>query len=211
MSDSARGSLTEFLPDQESRSDSRLGEALRKRREEIGLSQAQAAIDIGVTERTLRRWESTGIVSKLRDREQIELRYGKRFPWPDNLPDVSRGTVVRERAPDPYRARNDRIANFEREMVRLGADDFEADLSRALAAEFVDALGRPAPEGEAPLDPDAELEFFLNNGLRPWVARRIQLRAASSQESLPGGAKFEADHVRPAERPSTKKRQSSGE
>jgi hypothetical protein len=76
-------------------------------------------------------------------------------------------------------ARAQRVQAFVNDMVRLGADDFEADYVRERGRSYVESVlfADGAPElTEA--EYDAELDEYLNKILRTWVINHMKARGA---------------------------------
>lgn len=125
-------------------------------REELGISQEEAAKRLGVSGGTVSRWERGAQSIKPRDVDAIEkLVEAKRL---DET--VPRGTVPAAMASE----RTKRIDRFGLEMARLGADDFEVDTVREAARSFLESI-----MSHGGTDVDAELDQFMKVSLRAWV------------------------------------------
>lgn len=78
-----------------------------------------------------------------------------------------------------------RADQFEREMIRLGADDFEADHVRIRARSFIESVQSSGGTDTNLTDVELieELENYLNYSLRPWVIAHMAKRGATPNES----------------------------
>jgi hypothetical protein len=91
---------------------------------------------------------------------------------------VSRGTRPNDVGAKSVRRRR-RIETFEREMIRLGADDFEADHVRSRARSFLESvLSSGGTEDISEEELDRELELYLQNNLKVWVEEHMAKRGA---------------------------------
>lgn len=86
-------------------------------------------------------------------------------------------------------ARIRRAEQFEREMVRLGANDFEADHVRIRARNFIESVLSHGGTDDDQLtddDLDHELELYLLNSLRPWVIDQMKKRGVEPNDGQLG-------------------------
>jgi transcriptional regulator with XRE-family HTH domain len=156
-------------------------EEFKAAREAAGLTQDQAAQLLGVTGKTVSRWE-TGAPIKPRDLAGAKSIFAEIVRQREFLDKkVPRGTMsLMERIlgeEGPGDARRKRIEQFEREMVRIGADDFDADYVRRAARDFIEQI-----HSAGGTDVDEELETYLEYSLRPWVLKRIDQRRRRSEQ-----------------------------
>lgn len=197
---------------------------LRAARVAANLTQDEAAQLLGVTGKTVSRWE-TGAPVKPRDLAAAEQAYAEAAAGSGLDKKVPRGTVALDTAahlPGPLAA----IARrFELEMARLGGTDEEVDhVDATLHSEHVAILVNQRQDGSPRTAEERDAEFRLQmRALLRWLLMRMEFlnrtpgdlaaieAIIGAPSTLPGGAKFEADHTRKAERPSTTKRKTAGE
>lgn len=79
--------------------------------------------------------------------------------------------------PNRGAARRKRADAFVNEMVRIGADDFEADYVRERVRTFIESVlfGDGAPE-LTEQEYDEELDEYMNKILRAWVVAHMKKR-----------------------------------
>jgi transcriptional regulator with XRE-family HTH domain len=142
-------------------------------RERSGLTQEQAAQELGLSVASMSRKELGKQPVTSRDVAAME-RIADGAP---RLVKVPRGTLVAREPVARYNAKLDRIQAFERQMIRLGADDFEADHVRERARAFVEAI-----HSQGGTDIDEELELYLEASLKPWVVAHMKRRGAKPKE-----------------------------
>lgn len=157
---------------------------LQSARKRAGLSREKVASALNVSAKTIERWEKTGRIGP------AELRSIRAFyqnpegavgsagldnDVPRGTPNraVMRGTLSPLQGGDP---RLMRITMFEREMIRIGANDAEADDIRERAVSYLDSLF-----ARGATDIDRELDLYLDASLRPWVTKRIEERATQAK------------------------------
>jgi transcriptional regulator with XRE-family HTH domain len=173
-----------------------------------GVSNAELAAAVDVDPATVSQWRTDAFppnderlkkIAELLGVTVAWLRYGSDSVLAKALsgelgeptsPLGRRGRAVFERPPDEIvqvgahrrvggAARTQRINAFTNEMVRLGADDFEADYVRERSRTYVESVlfADGAPDlSEAELD--AELEDYLTKILRTWVINHMKARGA---------------------------------
>jgi transcriptional regulator with XRE-family HTH domain len=145
-------------------------------RERAGLTLEQAAVAIGVASySTVWRWES-GERAPGSENYRKAMTIYRRLAEERHAGNVPRGTNGREGA-QGFATRTKRIELFEREMIRLGADDFDADYVRRAARDFIEQI-----HSAGGTDVDEELETYLEYSLRPWVLKRIDQRRRRSEQ-----------------------------
>lgn len=132
------------------------------------MTQAQLAAAIDVDAQTVARWERDERTPNAEDFGKVQRLQDNHAKQTGISTLVPRGTSEQTR----------RIEAFEREMLRLGADDFEADQVRALGLAFLGAVG--ANTAIVLID---EVELYLNSGLRPWVLKRIERRRTGDPQA----------------------------
>lgn len=155
---------------------------LQAARKISGLSRERVASLLGVSAKSIERWEMSGKVgpAQLRALRGVYADVAAGRISTDN--DVSRGTSqptesARAESDKAYSARLRRVEEFKRQMVRVGADDFEADQVEMLGERFVLSMAAAyANHPSYPIDEDEEVDLFLRFGLRPWVIERIERR-----------------------------------
>jgi transcriptional regulator with XRE-family HTH domain len=154
---------------------SQIGQALRAARERARLTQAEAARLLGVDKQTISRWERGETAVKAADHNRALERYGAadggRLDTVGS--NVSRGT-------SPALARfAPAVDRFEREIIRLGADDDEVDRIRAIlrAPPVTGVLVAGSPEEQ-----DAEFDIFLE-ACRVWLKLHMQRRGLDTRPS----------------------------
>ncbi len=174
---------------------SAIGSILRRARENAGLSRAAAAQQIGVDPQTLYRWEEEDGAPKA-DVSRIlraEAAYGVDLVSALRRclgVAVPRGTSPGAKFRVPPRLAP-RIELFERDVIRMGADDFEVDHIRdVLRSSETASLFRGSAAGArlTPEEEESELEILFDS-LRAWVRRRIERRVmARAGEATATGA-----------------------
>lgn len=177
------------------------------------MSVAKAAAQIGVTEKTLRRWESAENSPNADDLIRAAAVYKRSLAELDALVPVSPDHIVAQildkggnlnvsfedaqelAAIDggPTKAHLDRFKKaliFEREMIRRGANDAEADTVRFRTRAFLRAL-RPADYLGLDDEPsngermaDAEFDSYLEFVLKPLVDIWIHARTSPPIEPI---------------------------
>lgn len=156
---------------------------LQTARKQAGLSRERVASLLGVSAKTIERWELSGKVgpAQLRAIRAFYADVGQRSL--DN--DVTRGTSSSAETADTA-GRMRRVESFQREMLRLGADDFEADNIDTMGVRFISAAEAwPIINPGHDVDVDAEIVLFLEFALRPWVLERIKQRAEANGRGIP--------------------------
>lgn len=180
---------------------SQIGETLKAWREKAKLTQAEAAQALGVASITVSRWER-GVVIEIEPANMAGIARVYDVALTDVfallgihdkalVTDVPRGTrdtvtrfarITQERAATKRAAdRTRRAEQFEREMIRLGANDYEADHVRVRARSFLESVlssgGTEDAVDEEALD--REFDIYLQNSLRLWVIDQMKKRGAT--------------------------------
>lgn len=159
---------------------------LQSARKRSGLSREKVASGLNVSAKTIERWEKTGHIgpAELRAirafyRDALASEGGSSLdndvPRDTSNRAVVRGTLGPLQGGDP---RLMRITVFEREMIRMGASDLEADDVRERAASYLESL---LARDES--DVDRQLDLYLEASLRPWVTKRIEHRASHPDDA----------------------------
>lgn len=161
-----------------------LGSALKSERTSAEVSQEEVARVMGVSVKTVQRLEQAETVKPghavaFRSAVDALVRARSERRRPDNV--VPRGTSTEAHSASVVSGRGTlrlrRADAFEREMVRLGANDFEADHVRTRARNFLESVlshgGTPDLTED---DLDQEFEVYLQSSLRPWVIDQMKKR-----------------------------------
>lgn len=182
---------------------SKIGERLRKARDEADLTQEQAATLLGVSSMTVSKRERGVLGISAEEFERVLAvyqengRYGRQIRLGQIVPRRTVGepgvsryeadmhwlNVEEADASPQLRGRYERLVSFERKMIRDGATDEEANYIRARGLAFLRSM---SPEeylgdnddksiGEAMLD--VEFNNYLEHVVGPVVAERIEARA----------------------------------
>ncbi len=191
---------------------SQIGDWLKQARVAAGLSREQAAGHLGVTYKTVERWEAGKHPPSGDTLIRAAKLYGVPFQDLVSVINVPRGTVLKESVAIPY-ALGTTFEAFTRELIRAGATDREVDF-------FADVLRRPetarlikVSENAGPLPDsavasqwDALLDDFRVLAHR-WIAKRETkpVRAAIKVKDMPAAIAKELA-ARDAEKPKRKAR-----
>lgn len=143
------------------------------------MTQVELAKRLGVRPATVSEWES----GKTRPTRANVGAVAAVLGVPES--ELLRAPAVVGEAMAPYDSRSAarfrRAESFEREMVRLGADDFEADFVRVRSRNYIESIlssGGTETEGLSDDDLDRELEAYLSGFLRTWVREHMKARGA---------------------------------
>lgn len=147
------------------------GQALKDAREAAGLTQEDAGQLLDRDKQTLSRWERGERKISAEDYERAMALYATRSGDPSIGQAVLRGT----RAPLRFASTFDR---FEREIIRMGADDFEVDHVRnVLRSPETAKLFHMGEPGKVMTAEDQERELAIQlDVLRLWVKRHMDAR-----------------------------------
>lgn len=198
--------------------ESRIAIELADSRQSSGLSRERVAQALGVSAKTIERWEKSGRIGPAELREIRAFYASGRQTGLYN--DVPRGTSALADATALPGHLTALARRFELEMARLGATNEEVDhVDATLRSEHVAVLINQRPDGSPRTGDERDAEFRLQmRALLRWLLMRMEFlnrtpgdvsaidAIIGASPALPSGAKFEADHATKAERPSTAKR-----
>lgn len=172
---------------------SQIGEAFRKAREQMGVSQEAAAMAIGVSPKTVSRWELGKNPPSGDTLITAAAFYGVDLatilPTMKGDIRVPRGTVMSsQRVGDRFGvymtdAIREKLEVFKREMLRAGADDAEVDyIEETFRRPETARLAHHDSDGKDLSRKQVEEQYdALIDGIRQIITRRIERRRKASK------------------------------